>query len=113
MKRCVDWDRETRPAGAKQVLAELCAVYEESFGEASLYAELPEISALADDLNNRAFVGNGPRWDGPRMRRRRGKQRWKRMLYMRNRFTTTDCIGGGMRRRRMRNWCGAASTDRK
>ena len=55
MKRCVDWDRETRPAGAKQVLAELCAVYEESFGEASLYAELPEISALADDLNNRAL----------------------------------------------------------
>ena len=55
MKRCVDWDREARPAGAKQVLAELCAVYEESFGEASLYAELPEISALADDLNNRAL----------------------------------------------------------
>ena len=55
MQLCVDWDRENRPAGANQVLEELCAVYEEAFGEASLNAALPEISVLADGWNNRAL----------------------------------------------------------
>jgi WD40 repeat protein len=55
MKRSVDWDRNNRPSSASEVMAELCQVYEETFGEPSLYTVLPEISTLADDWNNRAL----------------------------------------------------------
>ncbi|MGA3210583.1 MAG: protein kinase, partial [Terriglobales bacterium] len=55
MQRCVDWDRERRPFDAREVRAELCAVYEDAVGEPSLYADLPELSVLADDCNNRAL----------------------------------------------------------
>jgi len=55
MKRCVDWDRERRPAGVHDVLAELCRLYEEVFGEPNGHAELLEMSTLADDWNNRAL----------------------------------------------------------
>ena len=55
MKRCVDWDRDKRPSSASELLAELCRVYEEEFGTPSPHAELPKISTLADDWNNRAL----------------------------------------------------------
>jgi WD40 repeat protein/serine/threonine protein kinase len=55
MKRCVDWDRVKRPSGTNEILAELCHIYEDKFGEPSLHAVLPEISTFADDWNNRAL----------------------------------------------------------
>jgi len=61
MKRCVDWDHNVRPS-AQQVRRELCAIYEETFGSASRWAQLPTISLEADRLNNEALplleVGN-------------------------------------------------------
>ena len=55
MKRCVDWDRVKRPSSTNEILAELCNIYEDTFGEPSLHAVLPEISTFADDWNNRAL----------------------------------------------------------
>ena len=55
MKHCVEWDRAGRPSAAHEVRAALCVAYEEAFGEPCLHAELPEISTLADDWNNRAL----------------------------------------------------------
>ena len=55
MKKCVDWHRDARPASEAGLLAELCALYEELFGEPCLHAELPELTTVADDCNNRAL----------------------------------------------------------
>jgi serine/threonine protein kinase/WD40 repeat protein len=55
LRRLVDWDRERRPENAKAVRDELRAIYGEAFGEASPFADLPEVSLDADGLNNRAL----------------------------------------------------------
>jgi WD40 repeat protein len=55
LARCVDWERERRPA-AEEVRAELCAAHEELFGRASPFVELPAGAWTADGLNNQALA---------------------------------------------------------
>jgi serine/threonine protein kinase/WD40 repeat protein len=65
MQRCVDWDHDRRPAGVADVRRELCAIYEEEFGDCSSFAELSELPPKADELNNRgvSFLALGRKED--------------------------------------------------
>jgi len=53
LTQCVAWDREERPGSMQAVRQELCAIYEASFGQSSVFATLPDVSLKADGLNNR------------------------------------------------------------
>jgi WD40 repeat protein/serine/threonine protein kinase len=53
LPRLVSWEVAGRPASARAVREELAAIYRASHGEASRYAELPELSLTASGHNNR------------------------------------------------------------
>jgi serine/threonine protein kinase len=101
MRRCVDWDRERRPAGAREVLAELCAVYEEDFGEPCPYAQLPELTSQADDWNNRAlsYLALGRAEDA--------EKAWRTALEADPRHPESTYNYG------LRRWRGAKATDQE
>src|SRR5215470_3892685 len=56
LRRCVDWEPAQRPARAREVRAELCAVHRDLYRRPSPFAELPERSWDADGWNNQAIA---------------------------------------------------------
>ena len=61
LTQCVAWDWEGRPESMQAVRQELCAIYEECFGQSSVFATLPDLSLKADGFNNRgvSYIESG------------------------------------------------------
>ena len=71
MQRMVDWNPKRRAESSTFVRQELCAIYENLFGESSAFAKLTELPPRAVELNNRgvSYCELGKVEDGFRMLR--------------------------------------------